>query len=99
MVGFVPFVEKDGGWSGEFCAGGKAHNTDFMRIDVELFGMGANKADRLEGIIDGVHLGFVAISAEAVAKNDGVNTVIIKERDEISAFGADIESVVTSTSG
>ena len=58
--------------------------------------MGAEEADGLEGVVDGVAFGHVAVFAKAVAEDDGVNAVVVEEVDEVGGFGSHIEGIVAT---
>ncbi len=60
------------------------------------FGVSAHQADGLQGVIDGVGLRVVAVAAEAVAQDDGVDAVVVEEWHEIRALAADVEGVVSA---
>jgi hypothetical protein len=61
--------------------------------------VGAYHADGLLGIIDFVSLRVVAIAAQAVAEDDGVDAVVVEEGDEVRALAADVQRVVSATRG
>ena len=92
----IPIFKEHGGRGGEFRTGGEAHDADFVGVDAPFLCISADHADGLLGVINGVRLGVVAILAEAVAEDDGVDAVVVKERDEVRAFAAHVEGVVAS---
>lgn len=98
-VGLVEFLVADGGGGGEFGAGREAHDADFGGVELPLGGVGTHETDGLSGVVYGVALGVVAIFAEAVAEDDGVDAVVVEEGDEVRGFRGDDELVVAAAGG
>ena len=80
--------------SRQFRARREAHDADLVRIDVPLLGVGAHHADGLLRIVHRVGLRVVAVAAQAIAQDDRVDAVVVKERNEIGALRADVQGVV-----
>ena len=86
------------GGGGQFGTGGKADNTDLVRIETPVFGVGAHELDRLQGVVHAVGLGLVAVAAQAVADDNGTHAVMGEKLDERGGF-TDIQRFVASASG
>ena len=51
-------------------------------------------SDGLQRVVHRVGLGDVAVAPQPVAQDDGVDAVVVEERDEVGALGADVQRVV-----
>ena len=74
----------------------EAHDADLARIDPERRGVRPHQADRLLRIGDGVRGDVVAVLPQAVAQDHRVDAVVVEERHEVGALGADVEGVVAA---
>src|SRR5690606_1293530 len=92
------FIEHRGR-GGALGAGGESHHADLVRVYAELFGVGTNQTNCLEGIGHRIGLRIVAVAAQAVPQDDGIHTVVVEERNEVCALGADIQGPVSATGG
>ena len=52
-------------------------------IEMPVLGVRAHQANGLQGIVNFVGLGVVAVAAQTVAQDDGVDPVVVEERNEI----------------
>jgi hypothetical protein len=50
--------------------------------------MRTDEANRLKGVVHGVGLRLVTIDAEAIAKNDRRDAMLLEERNEVGSFGS-----------
>ena len=66
----VKFGILKAGRSGQFCAGGKAHDANLIRINVPVLRVSTDQTDRLKRIIHFVRLHIVAIFAQAIPQDD-----------------------------
>ena len=92
----VEIVEQNSGRSGQFGAGRKTHHADLIGIDVPFLGIGAHQTDGLQSVVHGVDLRIVTVAAQAISKNDRVDSVVVEKRNEIGAFAADVQGLMTA---
>ena len=92
-------VEEDGAGAASSAPAEKPMMPILFGIDVPFLGVGAHEADGLEGVVDGVGLRVVAVRAEAVAEDDGVDAVVVEVRNKVGAFSADVQRVVPAAGG
>ena len=96
VVLLVPIFVEDGRRRGELGAGGEAHDADLVGVDAPFLGVGADDADGLLGVVNGVDLGNVAVGAQPVPEDDGVDAVVVEEGDEVGGLAADVQGPVAA---
>src|SRR5580704_5935117 len=69
----IEVVVEDRGRGGQFGARRKAHDADFVGIDVPVFGVSAHQADGLLGVIYLVGARVVSVAPQAAAQDDCVD--------------------------
>jgi len=93
---FVEIAEQDRRRSRQFRARREAHDADLVGIDAPFFGVGAHQADGLLRIVHRVLLHVVTILAQAIPQDDGADPVVVEKGNEIGAFRADIQRIVSA---
>lgn len=96
MVFPIEIGEEDTGRCGELGAGGETHDADLLRVDAPLRGTRPRETDRLHCVADGVDFGDVAVVAQPIAQDDGVDAVVVEIRDEVPTLRADVERAVSA---
>ncbi len=80
--------------SGQFRACRKAHDADLVRVDSPFLGVSAYHADGLKRVVDFIGLRVITVAPQSIPQDDGVDAVVIEERNEIGRLAADVQSIV-----
>lgn len=87
-------VKAGGGGGGKVAAGAEAHDADFIGIDMEFGGAGANGAERALRIVQ--HGGMAILGAEAIAENESRDALGVEPLRDLFSFVIDGEGAITA---
>jgi hypothetical protein len=93
---FVEVVIQGCGCRGQFGARGKPHDADLVWVEMEVFRVRSHQADGLLCVVDLVGTRVISIAAQPVPQDDGVDTVVIEEGNEICALGSNVQEVMAT---